>query len=267
MDVKVVVTRCEDYTETVARKTKKILPTIGRLLLISTFVEDGIRLLFNAADHASHFSETWGMNYNFAYFLTIVMMFNLLCGSLLVMLRFRVAESCAVLATTIFFQVVLYQLYGTYHLLGRNVSILAALLLLVTENMLQKPKKYDPLPKDENDYEVTSVMLCCCRMFLNLMLCSMIHFDMSYRRLLLCAVSYAMMMAVWCGYKTRMISFMLSAWLLAYNIFLNDFWNRAVNSHVIRYDFFQTLSAVGGLLLLIHTGPGELSIDELKKKW
>lgn len=110
-------------------------------------------------------------------------------------------------------------------------------------------------------------MLCACRLFLNLMLISMVHFDLSYKRLFISMVSYGMMVCLWCGYKTRLMSVLLAAWLMVYNIAANDFWNRDGELHVIRYDFFQTLSAVGGLLLLIHTGGGELSVDELKKKW
>lgn len=264
-----VITRCEDYTETLARNTRKVLPTIGRLLLISTFVEDGLRLLFNTHDHVNHFSYNWGLNYHFSLFLTIVMIINLLFGSLFVMMRYKVTESSAVLGFTIFAQVILYQLYTTYHLLTRNISIVAAIMLLVAENMLRKPKpaNYTQLPRDEHEIEVTSVLLAACRVCLNLMLISMVHFDMSYTRILLCIISYGMMIFVWLGFKTRMMSFMLATWLFAYNIVLNDFWNKDAELHIIRYDFFQTLSAIGGLLLLIHTGPGEFSFDELKKKW
>jgi ER-derived vesicles protein len=64
------------------------------------------------------------------------------------------------------------------------------------------------------------------------------------------------------------------------NVLINNFWSYENVTHRDflkyylvpimcdnRYDFFQTFSIVGGLLLLVNMGPGELSIDEKKKNY
>ena len=51
------------------------------------------------------------------------------------------------------------------------------------------------------------------------------------------------------------------------NFFVNDFWshsNTSVMYDFKRYDFFQTLTVIGGLKLLLALGPGHMALDQKK---
>lgn len=52
------------------------------------------------------------------------------------------------------------------------------------------------------------------------------------------------------------------------NMFTNAFWAvPAWQVDYVKYDFFQTLSVVGGLLMIVNLGAGQLSVDEKKKEF
>ena len=42
------------------RHTKHFLPTVGRLCLVSTFVEDGLRMWFQWGDQRDYIDDVWG---------------------------------------------------------------------------------------------------------------------------------------------------------------------------------------------------------------
>ena len=74
-------------------------------------------------------------------------------------------------------------------------------------------------------------------------------------------------MLVWIGFKTVLTATALAVAVGMDTVFRFPFWAvPAENRDNIQFHFFQSLSLVGGMLLLAVHGPGRLSLDDLPDK-
>lgn len=89
----------------VLRHSKNILPTLARLCLVSTFIEDGFRMFFQWNEQRDFMNMSWNCGYFLA---TVFVFFNLvaqLSASAMVLMRLRVPLACILLTSIIFVQV------------------------------------------------------------------------------------------------------------------------------------------------------------------
>uniref|UniRef100_A0ABI7VTF3 Surfeit locus protein 4 n=1 Tax=Felis catus TaxID=9685 RepID=A0ABI7VTF3_FELCA len=56
----------EDFADQFLRVTKQYLPHVARLCLISTFLEDGVRMWFQWGEQRDYIDTTWGCGYALA---------------------------------------------------------------------------------------------------------------------------------------------------------------------------------------------------------
>ena len=109
------------------------------------------------------------------------------------------------------------------------------------------------------------------RVLLVFMFLTLLRFEISFLQIVQNVIGLSLVVLIAVGYKTKLACLVLSTWLIAINFYVNAWWS--IPSDVsflydfLKYDFFQTLSVVGGLLLVVAIGPGGYSMDEHKKKW
>ena len=174
----------------------------------------------------------------------------------------------------------------------RNLSVVGGLFMVFSESMISRNTRFAGLPTlSENDrrkYFLLTGRILLIFLFLGFIF----QGTWSFGRLIMSIFGFGACAMVAVGFKAKWASGALVVILSIFNIVVNNWWSvahshpardflKCVFSHaqsashirtqdadcIHRYDFFQTLSIVGGLILLVNMGPGGLSVDEKKKNY
>lgn len=182
-----------------------------------------------------------------------------------------------------------YQEYAVYGLLGvvvaqalgyglifdlsfflRNLSVIGGLVMVLSDALGKKKRMFAALPQLSESNRRTYLQLAGRILLIFLFIGSAFHGEWSLIRIIVSLLGLAACVMVAVGFKAKYSAMFLVLFLSVFNILINNFWSVS-HSHFkrdfLKYDFFQTLSIVGGFLLLVTMGPGGYSIDEKKKEF
>ncbi|XP_062873825.1 surfeit 4, like [Trichomycterus rosablanca] len=264
-----LMSNAEDVADQFLRVTKHYLPHVARLCLISTFLEDGVRMWFQWGEQREYIESTWGCGFFLASLFVLINLLGQLGCCVLILSRNFVQYACFGLFGVIALQTIAYSILWVPKFLMRNLALGGGLLLLLAELRSEGRSMFAGVPTVRENSPKEYMQLGG-RVLLVLMFMTLYHFDGNVLSMLQNLVGTGLMVLVAIGFKTKLAALTLVVWLFVTNVYVNAFWTvpayRPMHDF-LKYDFFQTMSVIGGLLLVVARGPGGVSMDEKKKEW
>ncbi|KAJ7145328.1 SURF4 family-domain-containing protein [Mycena crocata] len=260
----------EDYVEIYSQPLKPHLPAIGRFLIVVTFLEDALRILTQWGDQLwylqQHRKFPWGLSHLFL----LINVVTMLGGSSMVILKRYTEYAVAGLLGVVIIQGFGYGLIFDLNFFLRNLSVIGGLFMVFSDSMVTRKKLFAGLPSisetDRKKYFLLAGRVLLIFLFLGFIL----QGSWSIARVFVSIFGLAACIMVAVGFKAKWSAGFLVLVLSVFNVFANNWWTVG-SGHpqrdFLKYDFFQTLSIVGGLILLVNMGPGGLSVDEKKKTY
>ncbi|TQN64558.1 Surfeit locus protein 4-like protein [Colletotrichum shisoi] len=260
--------KIEDLLDSVSEPVKPYLPAIGRFLIVVTFLEDALRIVTQWGDQLLYLHDYRHIPNGITHIFLIVNVLAMLACSTLVIIRkysdYAVAGLMAVVTT----QAVGYGLIFDLNFFLRNLSVIGGLLMVLSDSWVRKTKAFAGLPQiDEKDRKMY-FQLAGRVLLIFLFVGFVFSGSWSIWRIITAIIGFVACVMVVVGFKAKFSATLLVLILSVFNILVNNFWTlheHHPHKDFAKYDFFQILSIVGGLLLLVNSGPGQFSIDEKKK--
>jgi len=266
------------------KSRKKALSTAGPFLLVVTFIEDGLRVFLRWSEQIHYMTAVMKFNY---YVSVVVLLLSAATqlGSSLLVLRpemykpSRVKPACYALLMFVVIQPFMYGQATDVDFMCRSITLAGGLLLLIwAENDRQARNEMNTgLPQGVQGAGADRLQLTGRLSLTFLFFFQALYSENGGLHKLFTAPSFftvvssllllTLSVLVCIGFKTEWSAIVLVAVLGISNLWMYPFW--AVHARLVdfyKYYFFQTLSVMGGLMLLALHGPGGISLDKGAKK-
>merc|ERR1719340_113306 len=217
-----MLSKAEDIADKVTRSSKHVLPHLARFCLLATFF-------------------------------VVTNLIGQLGAVAMVLTRFKVDIACGILFFIVILQTIAYSILWDLQFLFRNLALIGALLLVLAESRVEGKSLFAGVPSLGENKPKMYLQLAG-RILLVFMFLTLLRFEMSAMQIIQNLVGSLLMVLVTIGYKTKLSSLVLVTWLNILNFYFNAWWNIPAYKPMrdfLKYDFFQTLSVIGGLLMVV----------------
>ncbi|KAB5580422.1 SURF4 family-domain-containing protein [Coniochaeta sp. 2T2.1] len=260
--------KIEDLMDTVSEPIKPYLPAIGRFLIVVTFLEDALRIITQWSDQLLYLHDYRHIPSGITHLFLIVNVVAMFACSVLVIARRHSEYAVAGLIGVVITQALGYGLIFDLNFFLRNLSVMGGLLMVLSDSWVRKTKAFAGLPQLEEKDRKMYFQLAGRVLLIFLFIGFVFSGDWTIWRVIVSLLGLLACVMVVVGFKAKFSATLLVVILSIFNVLVNNFWTlheHHPHKDFAKYDFFQILSIVGGLLLLVNSGPGQFSIDEKKK--
>ncbi|KAH8318077.1 hypothetical protein KR074_007118, partial [Drosophila pseudoananassae] len=263
--------QAEDLGEEVIRRCRPSLPAVARFCLVATFFEDALRMFFQWMVHVNYLQDQLKCSGDLAMALSLYLLVGQLVGCVLVWLHLFINFAVTLLAGIVLLQAHVYAVPLDLQLILRNFALLGGLLLLHVEEKqascyrIYAARAGVPLLVNRRSQQLMQLTG---RILLALMYLTLFQQYFTVVSIVLNSFGLILMAFVVMGYRTRSAALWLSLMLTGWNVCTNAWWFADGDSRdLLKYNCFHTLSVVGGLLMVVVLGPGDVSLERYKKQW
>lgn len=216
------------------------------------------------------------------------------CSTLVIIRKYSEYAVCGLLAVVVT-QALGYGLIFDLNFFLRNLSVMGGLLMVLSDSWVRKRGGFAGLPSIDEKDRKQYIQLAGRVLLIFLFIGFVFSGEWTFGRIVVSLFGLVACVMVAIGFKAKISAVMLVMLLSVFNVLVNNFWTVSCwmimvqmfavcvcvwrNANLLykqlhphhphkdfaKYDFFQILSIVGGLLLLVNMGPGQISVDEKKK--
>lgn len=263
-----VVVGTNAYLARLKRVVRPVAPIITRALIVCTFIEDGVRTLWEFKSQVNFFHVQLGLPRYLSLWLILISVLIGLSASALFVVPPTEAYGAKILMGVVVYQQMMYGRHsaitaGNAGFLIRNLCLLGTLALFLT---VPKRAAEPCLPGAAARARRSMRDNCALAVRFLFGLAVLEMFDVVGWAWAFLMVPVSIMLLF--GFQAEICALVLMVFYVTGTAIANPFWSIEASSveleHVrelMRYEFLQSLSMLAGLFMMLMSGPGAFSID------